>query len=71
VTSFGNSGPKAMLRHELSLVRCAALYADEVQLMSAQAQLVLAKNDLLAKAEGSHIWDVLEDRPYLREKLSE
>jgi hypothetical protein len=71
VVAMGNSDPQAMLRHELSLVRSAALYADEVHLMSARAELLLAKNDLLSEAEASHIWDVLEERPDLREKLAE
>jgi hypothetical protein len=70
VVAMGNSDPQAMLRHELSLVRSAALYADQVQLMSARAELLLAKNDLLARAEGSQIWEVLEERPDLREKLA-
>lgn len=59
VVAMGNSDPQTMLRHEFSLVRSAALYADEVHLMSARAELLLAKNDLLAKAEASHMWDVL------------
>jgi hypothetical protein len=73
VVAMGNSSsdPQAMLRHELSLVRSAALYADEVHLMSARAELLLAKNDLVSQAEASHIWDVLEDRPDLREKLAQ
>lgn len=69
VVAMGNSDPQSMLRHELSLVRSAALYADEVNLMSARAELLLAKNDLLAKAEAFHIWDVLEECPDLRKKL--
>lgn len=71
VVAMGNSDPRAMLRHELSLVRSAALYADEVHLMSARAELLVAKNDLLGQAEASHIWDVLEERPDLRGKLAE
>jgi hypothetical protein len=57
VVAMENSDPQAILQHELSLVRSAALYADEVHLRSARAELLLAKNDLLAKADASHIWD--------------
>lgn len=70
VVAMGNADPRAALRHELSLVRSAALYADQVQLMSARAELLLAKNELIAKAEALHVWEALEERPDLRDKLA-
>ena len=49
VVSMGNgiSDEKSRLRHELSLVRSAILYADEVQLMSPRAELLTAESSLL------------------------
>jgi hypothetical protein len=58
---------RAAVRQELSLVRSAVLYADEVCLMSAGVELLLAHQDMLARAERSDVLTWLEGTPGLRE----
>lgn len=56
---------RSAVRHELSLVRSAVLYADKVTVMSGGAELLLGYSDLLATAGADEIRRALQNDPEL------